>query len=163
MVNLQETLKALIPSFKDRHDAQDISGYIDDKMTLYRVDVYQKRDLALSVCGVANLVTQLHYMWMPGRTRSYGKLQTYCCFVLCTTDWKSSVAKVLSLIIFLISRTCLSLMLLKSLADLPSHANSLYKIVGNVCCIKWCQLKFSERFKTHFPVRIMVINYVVNE
>ncbi len=45
MVNLQETLKALIPSFKDRHDAQDILGYIDDKMTLYRVDVYQKRDL----------------------------------------------------------------------------------------------------------------------
>ncbi len=33
------------PSFKDRHDAQDISGYIEDKMTLYHVDVYQKRDL----------------------------------------------------------------------------------------------------------------------
>ncbi len=43
------------------------------------------------------------------------------------------------------------------------HMLFSYKIVGNVCCIKWCQLKFSERFKIPFPVRIVVINYVVNE
>ncbi len=58
----------------------------------------------------------------------------------------------------------LVLMPLKSLADLLTiTCYSLYKIVGNVCCIKWCQLKFRESFKIPFPVRIVVINYVVNE